>query len=230
MNAQQLSQRLTKVAQFVPTGAVVADIGSDHAYLPCYLLHNGIAERAVAGEVVKGPYESAVRQVRAEGLTERVTVRMADGLQAIEAADAIDTITIAGMGGSLIAAILNKNPEKLEEVTRLVLQPNIHAQAIREWAEHQNWSIVEEAILEEDDKIYEILVLQRGPMFLNDSERLFGPKLLLRKEPAFNKKWQREVEQWHKILAATAEVEQTEAIIEKRREIQQKIDLAEEVL
>src|SRR5574344_1648931 len=99
MNAQKLSERLAKVASYVPTGAVVADIGSDHAYLPCYLVHEGIAKRAVAGEVVKGPYESAVKQVRQEGLTDKVTVRLADGLAAVQPTDGVDTVTIAGMGG-----------------------------------------------------------------------------------------------------------------------------------
>lgn len=134
MNAQKLSKRLETVASFVPTGAIVADIGSDHAYLPCYLVHKGIAARAVAGEVVKGPYESAVKQVRTEGLTDKITVRMADGLAAVEEADEITAVTIAGMGGPLIVSILEKHPQALKSVTRLILQPNIHAKAIREWA------------------------------------------------------------------------------------------------
>ncbi|HWL13141.1 MAG TPA: class I SAM-dependent methyltransferase, partial [Ureibacillus sp.] len=97
MNAQKLSKRLETVASFVPTGAVVADIGSDHAYLPCYLVHNGIVKKAIAGEVVKGPYDSALKQVKLEGLEEHITVRLADGLKAIEERDKVDTITIAGM-------------------------------------------------------------------------------------------------------------------------------------
>src|SRR5690606_28479720 len=106
MNAQKLSKRLETVASFVPTGAIVADIGSDHAYLPCYLVHQNIVNKAVAGEVVKGPYESALRQVKLEGLEDKVIVRLADGLQAIEDNDQVDTITIAGMGGPLIVSIL----------------------------------------------------------------------------------------------------------------------------
>ena len=169
MNAQKLSKRLETVASFVPTGAVIADIGSDHAYLPCYLVHKGIASRAIAGEVVKGPYESAVRQVRTEGLTQSITVRLADGLAAIQEEDHVNTVTIAGMGGPLIVSILEKHPASLKNVTRLILQPNIHAKVIREWAIANGWAILDEVILEEDDKIYEVLVLQRGPETLNRS-------------------------------------------------------------
>lgn len=230
MNAQKLSERLAKVASYVPTGAVVADIGSDHAYLPCYLIHEGVAVRAIAGEVVKGPYESAVKQVRQEGLTDKVTVRLADGLAAVTAADMVDTVTIAGMGGPLIASILTKNPESLTHVTRLILQPNIHAMAIRQWAVAHQFAILEEAILEEDDKIYEILVLQRGDMKLTEAELLFGPHLMQAKEAPFIKKWTRELAQWRKILANTENIEQTASIVEKRAELTHKIALTEEVL
>src|SRR5690606_8847224 len=121
----RLSTRLETVASFVEAGAVVADIGSDHAYLPCYLVHNGTVHKAVAGEVVKGPYESAVRNVRREGLASAITVRLANGLFAIEAGDTVDTVTIAGMGGPLIATILDNGKDRLQDVKRIIAQPNI---------------------------------------------------------------------------------------------------------
>ena len=68
MNAKNLSERLMKVASFVEKNTILADIGSDHAYLPCYLVHNGVITHAIAGEVVKGPFESARKQVKSEGL------------------------------------------------------------------------------------------------------------------------------------------------------------------
>ena len=80
MNTERLSDRLAAVASFVEEGAVVADIGSDHAYLPCFLVSKGKVQQAIAGEVAKGPYESAVRNVKREGLTGAITVRLADGL------------------------------------------------------------------------------------------------------------------------------------------------------
>ena len=230
MNAQKLSKRLEKVASFVPTGAVVADIGSDHAYLPCYLVHKGIASRAVAGEVVKGPYESAVKQVRTEGLTDKITVRMADGLAAVEEGDEITAVTIAGMGGPLIVSILEKHPQALKTVTRLILQPNIHAKAIREWALTNRWAIQDEVILEEDGKVYEVLVLQRGEMNLTEAEILLGPKLMNAKSPVFVKKWSREIANWQRVQQAIAQAESTPENQEKHEELSHLIKLVQEAI
>lgn len=230
MNAQKLSKRLETVASFVPTGAIVADIGSDHAYLPCYLVHQNIVNKAVAGEVVKGPYESALRQVKLEGLEDKVIVRLADGLQAIEDNDQVDTITIAGMGGPLIVSILEKNPEALTSVTRLILQPNIHAKVIREWALRNEWAILDEVILEEDEKIYEVLVLQRGKMKLNEEQIILGPHLVAQKSNTFMKKWTREIDNWKRVLQSIEQAEQTPEIVQKKKELVHLISLVEEAI
>ena len=230
MNAQRLSKRLEKVASFVPTGAVIADIGSDHAYLPCYLMHKGITQRAVAGEGVKGPYESAVKQVRTEGLSEQITVRLADGLAAVEKEDAVDTITIAGMGGPLIVSILEKHPQALEGVTRLILQPNIHAKVIREWASNNGWAILDEVILEEDGKVYEILVLQRGDMELSEVELLVGPKLMNTRNEVFVQKWTREMANWQRVMSAIEKAEVTPENEAKLKELNHLTALVEGVL
>ena len=230
MNAQKLSKRLETVASFVPTGAVVADIGSDHAYLPCYLVHRGVASRAIAGEVVQGPYESAERQVRTEGLADKITVRLANGLAAVTPQDQVDTVTIAGMGGPLIVSILEKHPESLQTVTRLILQPNIHAKVIREWALEHGWAVMDEVILEEDEKIYEVLVLQRGEMTLTAQEILLGKFLPARKAPAFVKKWTREYDNWKRVYEA---IERAEATLEneaKKQELTQYMTWIEGVL
>lgn len=232
MNAQQLSHRLERVASFVPREAIVADIGSDHAYLPCYLVSNGLAERAVAGEVVKGPYESAKKQVAQEGLEERITVRLASGLAAIGPSDGVTAVTIAGMGGPLIASILDQDKERLDGVERLILQPNVHARAIREWAAANGWTIVDEEIIEENRKIYEIIVLERTEEAhqYTEAELLLGPKLMMERTEVFRSKWQREVLQWKNIVASMESTEQTIEIVEKKHELVKKIKLVEEVL
>ncbi|GEK32200.1 SAM-dependent methyltransferase [Kurthia zopfii] len=230
MNAQRLSKRLEKVASFVPEGAVVADIGSDHAYLPCYLVNKGIVDKAIAGEVVKGPYESACNEVKKEKLQNQIEVRFADGMEAISAEDGVTAVTIAGMGGPLIASILNKDLSRLETVERLILQPNIHAISIRQWAKVNGWKIVDEAILMEDDKIYEIIVLERGEEQLSEAELLMGPFLLKEKNEVFVQKWLGEIKQWQFILESVKAVMQTEPIKEKIIETNAKIQLVEEVL
>ncbi|WP_397539329.1 tRNA (adenine(22)-N(1))-methyltransferase [Rummeliibacillus pycnus] len=230
MNAQKLSKRLEKVASFVPQNAIVADIGSDHAYLPCYLVLNNLVTSAIAGEVVKGPYESACHEVQQEGLQKQINVRLADGLQAIEQADHVTAITIAGMGGPLIASILEKDVERLIGVERLILQPNIHAIAIREWAIRRNWKIVDEAILKEDDKIYEVLVLEPGEDSLTEEQLLLGPVLMRQQNEVFKEKWNREIQQWQHVLRAIEKAEQSVEIIEKAKELQHRIEMVKEVL
>ncbi|MGE7919471.1 tRNA (adenine(22)-N(1))-methyltransferase [Viridibacillus sp. NPDC093762] len=230
MNAQKLSKRLETVAKFVPQDAIVADIGSDHAYLPCYLVHNNIAKSAIAGEVVNGPYDSACHEVQKEQLTNKITVRLADGLAAIEPGDGVTAITIAGMGGPLITSILEKHPQALEGAERLILQPNIHAKVIREWALQNSWKIIDEVILLEDEKIYEILVLERGEMNLSELEKLLGPVLKQQSSDVFHGKWTREVEQWGHVREALQKAEQTPEILAKSAELAHLIEAVREVL
>lgn len=192
VDEKHLSARLACVASLVPAGARVADIGSDHAYLPAALVLDGKIDFAIAGEVVKGPYENAVHEIKDHQLEGKVIPRLADGLAAIELADKVDTITIAGMGGSLIASILEKGKDKLTEIKRLVLQPNVGESQLREWLMNNHYQIMTEKIIEEDNHIYEIIVAEPSvvPFRYSKYELDFGPFLLENKGPVFRKKWQ----------------------------------------
>lgn len=192
VDEKHLSARLACVASLVPAGARVADIGSDHAYLPAALVLDGKIDFAIAGEVVKGPYENAVREIKDYQLEGQVIPRLADGLAAIEPADKVDTITIAGMGGSLIASILEKDKNKLTGIKRLVLQPNVGESQLREWLMNNYYQIMNEKIIEEDNHIYEIIVAEPSvvPFRYSKYELDFGPFLLENKGPVFRKKWQ----------------------------------------
>lgn len=192
VDEKHLSARLACVASLVPAGARVADIGSDHAYLPAALVLDGKIDFAIAGEVVKGPYENAVHEIKDHQLEGKVIPRLADGLAAIEPADKVDTITIAGMGGSLIASILEKGKDKLTEIKRLVLQPNVGESQLREWLMNNHYQIMNEKIIEEDNHIYEIIVAEPSvvPFRYSKYELDFGPFLLENKGPIFKKKWQ----------------------------------------
>jgi tRNA (adenine22-N1)-methyltransferase len=235
LNTDKLSVRLETVAKYVPKNSRVADIGSDHAYLPSYLVKNGQITFGIAGEVAKGPFQSAEKNVMAEGLSEMISVRMGDGLEVIQPGDA-DCITIAGMGGSLIASILESGKDKLAEVNRLILQPNINASAIRIWLVENNWELIAEEIIEEDSKIYEILVAERGEPLKPyrevsvESGLLVGPFLLQRKEKAFLKKWTLEKNNWKRIYEQLEGAAPTAETEEKKQEVLKKIALVEGVL
>ena len=187
-----ISKRLELVASFVPQGAVLLDVGSDHAYLPIELVKRGQIKSAIAGEVVEGPYQSAVKNVEAHGLKEKIQVRLANGLAAFEEADQVSVITIAGMGGRLIATILKEGLEKLANVERLILQPNNREDELRIWLQDHGFLIVAESILEEAGKFYEILVVESGQMKLSASDVRFGPFLSKEVSPVFVQKWQKE--------------------------------------
>lgn len=229
MNAKKLSERLKTVASFVKENTILADIGSDHAYLPCFLVHEGVITKAIAGEVVKGPFESAKKQVISEGLQNNIDVRLGNGLEVISDVDNVQTVTIAGMGGPLIASILESGKDKLSKVDTLILQPNIHAKAIREWAIQEQWKIEQEVILEEHDKIYEILVLKKGIMKLSEKELLVGPILSKEKSPIYQKKWNNELNEWLRIVNELNKIPGTE-VYQKKEELEYKIALVKETL
>lgn len=202
MNGTHLSARLQTVADFVPTGARLADIGSDHAYLPVHLAKAGQLTHAIAGEVVKGPFENAEQEISLEGLTAVITARLADGLAAIKPEDQIDTVTIAGMGGTLIATILEQGKGHLNHHERLILQPNVGEDNVRRWLQANRYQIIAERILAEDGHIYEIIVADpvAKTVVYTDNELKFGPFLLTEKSPVLKAKWQRESQRLGQVI------------------------------
>ena len=220
-----ISKRLELVASFVPQGAILLDVGSDHAYLPIELIERGQIESAIAGEVVEGPYQSAVKNVEAHGLKEKIQVRLANGLAAFEEADQVSVITIAGMGGRLIARILEEGLDKLANVERLILQPNNREDDLRIWLQENGFQIVAESILEEAGKFYEILVVEAGQMKLSSSDVRFGPFLSKEVSPVFVQKWQKEAE---KLEFALGQI--PEKNLEERQVLVDKIQAIKEVL
>ncbi|WP_088072755.1 tRNA (adenine(22)-N(1))-methyltransferase [Gottfriedia luciferensis] len=234
MNEVNLSRRLKRVFDYIPEGTKLADIGSDHAYLPCYAVLNKRCTSAIVGEITEGPFNSARSTIRQSGLEGIVEARMGDGLEVL-VPNEVDVITIAGMGGSLISSILENGKEKLEGVETLVLQPNIGAHQIRYWLEKEGYSLIEEDIVEEDGKIYEILVAsksnQTSPYSEQKEKELFiGPFLLKKQNDAFKKKWAHEMKNFERILTQLESAKQTEESIQKMKEIQQKIEWIKEVL
>ncbi|MCS1350495.1 class I SAM-dependent methyltransferase [Mechercharimyces sp. CAU 1602] len=160
-NEIQLSQRLHTIANHIPAQSTVADIGGDHAYLLLAAAAAGKVKRGIVGEVSRGPYENALGRVQALCKNDLIDVRLGDGLEVISPGE-VEVITIAGMGGALIAKILQQGEEKLERVQRLILQPNNASEAVRSWLLEHGWRVVDEDLIEEADILYEIIVAERG--------------------------------------------------------------------
>ena len=220
-----ISKRLELVASFVPQGAILLDVGSDHAYLPIDLVERRRINSAIAGEVVEGPYQSAVKNVEAHGLREKIQVRLANGLTAFEEEDQVSVITIAGMGGRLISTILEEGLDKLANVERLILQPNNREDDLRIWLQDHGFQIISESILEEAGKFYEILVVEAGQMKLSASDIRFGPFLSKEVSPVFVQKWQKEAV---KLEFALGQI--PEKNLEERQVLAHKIQAIKEAL
>ncbi|MFD2925994.1 tRNA (adenine(22)-N(1))-methyltransferase [Halobacillus naozhouensis] len=233
MKVTRLSERLAKVAEYLPKGACFADIGSDHAYLPCYVCLHDHKASAVAGEVNKGPYQSAVEEVYSHELAGRIDVRLGDGLNVLKA-DEVKQVVIAGMGGPLIRDILENGKDKLGRVSRIIVQPNIDARTIRQWFYENRFCLVQETILEENGHIYEVLVAERGEPGKNyDHQNLqkqlwLGPLLLKENNSVFKKKWKQEKSKKENILKQISGSKQPDE--EKMRRFQFELEWIKEAL
>jgi len=184
--------RLERVAAHVPAGARLADIGSDHGYLPVALMRRGVITSAVAGEVAITPFHAAERTVRENGLERQISVRHANGLMAIEPADGITAISICGMGGETIRDILDGDKARLSGDERLILQPNGGEQPLRQWLMENGYRILFEEVLQENRFHYEIIVAERtGPVVYTPEQLYFGPLQMEARSPAFLNKWTR---------------------------------------
>ncbi|GGA20561.1 tRNA (adenine(22)-N(1))-methyltransferase [Paenibacillus physcomitrellae] len=243
----KLSARLQKIADYLPQGCKFADIGSDHALLPVAAVLSGRAVSAVAGEVNDGPFEAAGRQVESAGLTAKISVRKGNGLAVVQPGE-VNTVTIAGMGGALIATILSEGEDKLSGVQRLILQPNVGEDMVRRWLLERDWVLTAEEILEEDGKIYEILVADRRneAAALNDmlyQERelpgglnltrewliWMGPMLSQHPADVFFEKWESELDKLAKIRKQMGKSDQ-ESARQKEAELDLQMSQLKEVL
>lgn len=230
MDARHLSRRLTQVAAFVPDQARLADIGSDHAYLPAALALAGKIKLAIASEVAAGPYENMEKEIQNNRLSDRIIPRLADGLAAIKPADKVDTVVIAGMGGTLIADILEKGQAHLTGVRRLILQPNVGEYRLRNWLLDHRYQIMAERLVEEDGHIYEIIVAEPSivPFSYSDYELLFGPLLLEKKGPIFVRKWRNYLQREQAVLTQITAAQRPPR--EKIKQIRARMKLVKEAL
>lgn len=218
----KLSQRLQAIADLVPTGAKVADIGTDHGFLPCYLAQSGKAELVIACDVNAQPLALAQKNITDYNVGDKVSTRLGNGLAVLNPGE-VDTVTIAGMGGALMIDILDASPMVVDRLKRIVLQPNVGAEAVRIWAEKNRWQIVAEDLIRENDIFSVIIVLEQGrsDRFMSAVELYLGPKLLAEHHPMLGLYISEEWEKTQHILEQLAKSDSEESR-KKEKQLRQK--------
>ncbi len=206
MDYIRLSPRLQMVADFVPPCACAADIGTDHGYLPVWLLQNGVIQSAIAADIHAGPLANARQSAATYDLEEHFRFVQADGLQ-FSGVQAADVITIAGMGGETICAILAAAPW-LREGKQLVLQPQSKVPELTDWLWRNGFTIEDAALCRDAGKRYLVLrVLGQPAVQTYTVEQL----LLRRRDPLLPEHLKEEIRRQTRARAGMAHAKQTPA-------------------
>ena len=156
MNSPKISKRLLCAASFANKGEFIADVGTDHAYLPIYLYTSGIISGAVVSDINEGPIERAAKNIREFSCEGKIIPVLCDGLSKIKEYSP-DTVFILGMGGELIVNIISNAEWLKQNGIRLVMQPMTHPEILREYLISNGFEISDEAMVD-DSKIYQIIV------------------------------------------------------------------------
>ena len=195
----ELSSRLKTIASFVSEGMCVADIGTDHGYIPIYLTSEGMTDKAYAMDVNRGPLERAGENIRKEGLDGRIECILSDGMEKLPI-DA-DSVVIAGMGGDLMEQILMGGGDRLFRLSELVLSPQSHWEKVRRFLHSHGFAIEKEALIKEDGKYYIVIKAVRGRESYRESwQYSYGTYLTGLKNPLMKEYLKKELKDKQKIL------------------------------
>lgn len=217
-----LSRRLECIVDLAGRGETLCDVGCDHAHVPIRLLQSGRFGRAIGMDVIEGPLGKANGNLELYGLTEKVELRLSDGLDAFRPGEA-DTLVITGMGGTLMRDILLREPEKTSSFSALVLGPQSDPDRVREALRELGFVLEDERLVFEDGKYYPVLRAVRkadgggtctpeksffspeiSPQLCREAEDLFGPLLLQRRDPVLREFLVRRIAVLKKISASVS--------------------------
>jgi len=174
-----MTPRLLTVAQMVKESSSVADIGTDHAYVPVYLVLNNMTNKALAMDINKGPLMRAEENILKFSLTDKIKTRLSNGLSEL-LDNEVDTVIIAGMGGVLINSILDADKDRLSSVKNYILQPMTAIEETRKYLAENGFKIVDEKLAKEDNKIYTIISAVPGTMKIESEIYYYIGECLLR--------------------------------------------------
>ena len=198
----KLSNRLFEIASLVTKNKRIADIGTDHGYIPAYLLKNNYIEYAILADINKGPLENAKKEIEYNNLQDKVSLRLGSGLEILQVNE-VDEVIIAGMGGVLISEILEKRKNVAKSLERLILQPMQSQEELRKYLLNNGYEILDEVLVKEDFRIYEIIVAKYTSKNTNIDDKIYyevGKKLIENKDPLLNEFIDKKIFMYNSIL------------------------------
>lgn len=224
-----VSNRLKTVANSVVKGSIVADIGTDHGYVPIYLIQNNIAKKVIAMDVNKGPLLKANENIKKYQLENKIVTRLSNGLEKLNMNE-VTTVTIGGMGGKLVNNILLEGKSVLESVEQLVLQPQSEIPDVRKMVHSLGYLILDEKMIYEEGKYYFVIDARKGiETYTNDRDYLFGKKLIENKDKVFIKYLEYKIKKKETVISHL-EQEKGNNSLERCEELKEEIIQIEEVL
>ena len=220
----KLSKRLQTIADFVKKGAVVADIGTDHAHIPIYLIKNNIISRAYACDINAGPLEKAKENINYYGV-KNIELRLSNGLEKLKT-DEADTFIIAGMGGELITDILERGRRFFDTERKFILSPHTKTDEVRKYLLSNGFEITKEDMCIDEGKFYTVMeAVYIGKTFsYTKGELLFGKYLIDNKNPVLFEYLKKEKQKYLNIISAEG-INDT-----RRRELKDRLDIIEETI
>lgn len=230
----ELSGRLLTISTFITKGNTVADIGTDHGYLPVYLILKGISRRVLAMDIGKGPLKSAEKSIALYGVADKVEVRQSDGLCRLAPGEA-ETIVIAGMGGGLICKILERELTKAKSARELVLSPQSEIGKVRRFLRENGFVIEKEDMLVDEGKYYVVMRAVKGfPPEDSDTgdsyiEDKYGRYLLKSQNPVLMSALEKEKKSLSGIFKGLLEVDTPKARA-RREEIKEELEAVDKAL
>jgi len=220
----KLSKRLQTIADFVKKGAVVADIGTDHAHIPIYLIKNNIISRAYACDINAGPLEKAEENINYYGV-KNIELRLSNGLEKLKT-DEADTVIIAGMGGELITDILERGRRFFDTERKFILSPHTKIDEVRKYLLSNGFEITKEDMCIDEGKFYTVMEVKytENKEMYSEAELLYGKYLIENKHPVLLRFLKKEEAKYISILSNIGLNE------ERKTELRHRLDIIKETI
>lgn len=227
----KLSKRLQTIADMTTGGERIVDVGTDHAYIPIYMVQNKKYKSAIAADVNKGPIAIANEHISELGLSDSIGTCLSDGLHKVDVQSA-DTVTIAGMGGLLIKKILEQDLDKAKLAKELILQPQSEYKEVRLFLQNEGFVIQDEESVIDDGKFYFVIKCVQGKTEkqFSEAELEFGPMLLNKKHPVLLEYINKQIGILEKVKLELNKQPKSEAILKRIKDIDNELCLLKNAL